>query len=116
MANKTLTPISIITNGDMSQASLTSPSTIIQWEDNVGMQVTWSGAPVGALAVQVSLDQINWVTIPSSAFNGTYPVPGTTTSPGFLDMNQLSASYIRLVYTKTSGTGTLNALLVAKGV
>jgi hypothetical protein len=116
MSNKSMTPISIITNGDMSLASLTSPSIPIQWEDNVGIQVTWSGSPVGAFAVPISLDQINWVTIPTSAFNGTYPVPGTTTSPGFLDMNQLSASYIRLVYTKVSGTGTLNALLVAKGV
>lgn len=116
MANKTLTPISIVTNGDMSTASLTSNVTPIQWEDNVGIQVTWSGSPVGTFAVQVSLDQINWATLPTSVFNGTYPVPGTTTSPGYLDLNQLSASYIRLVYTRGSGSGTLNALLVAKGV
>lgn len=116
MSTKTLTPIPVITNGDMSLASLTSIVPPIQWEDNVGLQLVWTGSPVGTFAVQVSLDQINWATIPASAFNGTYPVPGTTTSPGYLDLNQLSASYIRVVYTRTSGTGTLNVLMAAKGV
>lgn len=116
MANKTLTPISIVTNGDMSTASITSIVPPIQWQDNVGLQMVWTGSPVGAFAVQVSMDQSNWATIPSSAFNGTYPVPGTTTSPGYLDLNQLSAPYIRVVYTRTSGSGTLNILMDAKGV
>lgn len=116
MSTKTLMPIPIIINGDMSLASLTSITVPIQWEDNVGMQFVWIGSPVGTLAVQVSLDQINWSSIPTTAFSGTYPVPGTTTSPGYLDMALLSAAYIRVVYTKTSGTGTLNVLCVGKGV
>lgn len=116
MDGKTLLPIPIITAGDMSLASLTSTTLPLQFEDNVGLQFVWTGAPVGTIAVQVSLDQTNWTDIPSTAFVGTYPVPGTTTSPGYLDMALLSAAYMRVIYTRTSGTGTLNLMAVAKGV
>lgn len=115
MDGKTLLPISIVTNGNMS-GNITSTVVPLQYEDNVGIQLVWTGSPVGTFAVQVSLDQINWIDLPSTAFNGTYPVPGTTSSPAYLDMALMSAAYIRLSYTSTSGTGTLNALLVAKGV
>lgn len=116
MSTKTLLPIPIITNGDMSLTSLTSVTLPIQFEDNVGLQFVWTGAPVGTIAVNISLDQTNWTTIPSSAFVGTYPIPGTTTSPAYLDMALLSAAYMQVVYTKGSGTGSLNVLAVAKGV
>lgn len=116
MSNKTLFTNSIITAGDMSQTSLTSRVTKIQFEDNIGLQISWTGSPVGTLAVQVSADQISWISLPTSAFVGTYPVPGTSSSPGYLDINQTSAPFIRLVYTRSSGTGVLNALIVGKGV
>lgn len=116
MGNKSLRPIPIITNGDMSQASLASVTVPIQFEDNVGMQFVWTGSPVGTFAVQVCLDQVNWSTIPTSSFSGTYPVPGTTSSPGYLDIPLLSAAFVRVVYTKGSGSGTLNVLFVAKSV
>lgn len=116
MGNKSLRPIPIITNGDMSQASLTSIVVPIQFEDNVGMQFVWTGSPVGTFTVQVSLDQINWSTIPPTSFSGTYPIPGTTSSPGYLDMALLSAAFVRVIYTKSSGSGTLNVLCVAKSV
>lgn len=116
MGNMNLRPIPIITNGDMSTASLTSLPVPIQYEDNIGMQFVWTGAPVGTFAVQVSLDQVNWSTLPPDAFVGTYPIPGTTTSPGYLDISLLSAAYIRVVYTRSSGSGTLNVLCVAKGI
>lgn len=129
MDGKTITPISIITNGDMSQSSLTSSVVKMLFSDNVGIQFDWSGAPVGTLAVQVSLNYSTdpsgvvlnagtWCTIPAAAFSntGTYPVPGTTSSPGYLDIPLLSASAIRVVYTKGSGTGTLNVKLISKGV
>lgn len=115
MSDKTLLPIPIVTNGNMA-SNITSIVIPIQFEDNVGMQFVWTGSPVGTFAVQVSLDQTNWSTIPSTSFSGTYPVPGTTSSPAYLDMALLSAAYIRVVYTAASGSGTLNVLAVAKGV
>ena len=120
MSTKTLLPIPILTAGDMS-GNLTSKAIPLQFEDNVGLQFVWTGSPVGTIQVQVTLDDptgavVNWTTIPASAFVGTYPVPGTTTSPAYLDMALLSAAYMQVTYTATSGSGSLSIKAVAKGV
>lgn len=106
-----------ITNGDMSQATLTSAVTEIQFLDNIGIQANFTGSPVGVFAVQVSADYArdlsgvvqnpgNWITISSgTAVDG---------SPIYFDINQTSAPYIRLLYTRTSGSGTLNSFITAK--
>lgn len=106
-----------IANGDLSLASITSPVTCIRFLDNIGVQANFSGAPVGVLAIQVSADHNEdelgnvivagqWATIASSSMTGGSPI--------YFDLNQLSAPYLRLVYTKTSGSGTLNAFITAK--
>lgn len=107
-----------IVNGDMSQASITSAVTDIQFLDNIGIQLDFSGSPVGTFDVQISLnysiDNLSntvissgtWVTIASGSTSGGSPI--------FFDLNQLSAPFIRVVYTKTSGTGTLNSIISAK--
>lgn len=84
-------------------------------------EVTWSGStPVGTMDVQVSNDySINsdgsvrnaghWVTIPSlsTAITGN-------SGEGLFDIVQTGAYAIRLMYTPTSGTGTLQAFLNGK--
>lgn len=111
----------IITAGDMSLSSLTSTVTNIQYLDNVCIQLNFTGTPTGTFEVQVSLDHAqdsngnvtvagNWTALtldPSPSASGS----GSTT---FIDINQTSAPWIRVVYTKTSGTGTLNAFIGAK--
>lgn len=111
-----------ITNGDMSGASITSSITNIQFLDNVGVQLNWSGStPIGTIVVQVSADHAqdaegnvtvagNWISLPVSI-----SVSGNTGS-GYFDLNQLSSPWIRVVYTKTSGTGTLNGYVTGKEV
>lgn len=110
-----------IAAGDMSQATITSSVTNIQFLDNIGIQLTFTGAPVGTFEVQVSADYAqddngnvtnagNWTSItlsPSPAAAGS----GSTI---YIDMNQLSAPWIRVKYTKTSGTGTLNGYITGK--
>lgn len=121
-----------ITNGDMSAASITSPVTNIQFLDDVGCQFNFAGSPVGGFAIQVSADYAqdelgnvqsagNWVPLTFTYWNGTAFVTGTSIptsvgSPVYLDLALLSASWIRSVYTKVSGTGTLNAFVTAKSV
>ena len=107
----------------MASATLTSSVVEIRNQDNVGIQLSWTGTPVGTFAVQISINHAqdasgnvtvagDWVTLtlsPSIAAAGT-------PDSAIIDLNQMSASYIRVVYTRTSGTGTLNAYITAKGV
>lgn len=114
-------PYSVITNGDMS-GSLTSVVTIIQKLSMVSYSVSWAGtAPVGVITVQVSNDYSQnadgsvknsgtWNTL---VLSDDTPVSGAT-GVGFIDIDQTAAFAIRLVYTRTSGTGTLQATVNAK--
>jgi hypothetical protein len=119
-----------ISSGDMSTASITSAVTNIQWLDNIGIQLNWTGSPVGDFAVQISADYAqdqegnvtstgNWVPLTLTYLSGASmttatSIPTTVGSPIYLDLNQLSAPWIRVVYTKASGTGTLNGFITAK--
>lgn len=117
-----LQPMPVITNGDMSTATITSLVTIISNCSMVSYALSWSGtSPVGTISVEVSNDYSQngqgavsnagtWTPLTLSA--GT-SVSGNT-GTGFIDIVQSSAYAIRLKYTKTSGTGTLQATLKAK--
>jgi hypothetical protein len=103
--------------------SITSDPVEIKNQDNIGIQLHWTGAPVGAFDIEISSNYRedmegnvqnagNWVTLPLS--------PAITASgsadDAYIDLNQMSAMYMRIVYTRTSGTGSLDAYVVAKGV
>lgn len=116
-----LKPYLIVTNGNMASASITSSATNIQYLDNVCIELIFTGTPTGAFEVQGSVDYQqdangnitnagHWVpiTLPSS------PVASGVAGTILIDMNQLSFPYIRVVYTRTSGSGTLNAYIGAK--
>ncbi len=124
----TLRPHPVITNGDMSGdiiseptilQSLTSASYAVKWEDGI--------SPIGTLAVQMSDDYelgpsgqvVNagtWNTAPLSV-DGTYgtsiPVSGSADN-GFIDILGTAAYAVRLVFTATSGSGTMNAVITGK--
>ncbi len=112
--------------------SITGAVTSIQYLDDVGVQFSWSGSPVGTFSVEISADyardingnvtnQGNWVPIVFSYWNGSILVTGTSVptsvgSPVYFDLALLSAPWIRPVYTSASGTGTLTAVITAKEV
>lgn len=114
-------PHLVITNGDMS-GNITSTPTIIQKLSMISYDISWTGtAPVGAMSVQVSntysvnsdgtvRNAGNWTTLTLSA---PTPVSGATGN-GFIDVDATGAFAMRLVYTRTSGTGTMNATITAK--
>lgn len=121
-----------ITNGNMASASVTSSVSNIQFVDDVGYQFNFTGSPVGTIAIQVSADYSqdelgnvtnagNWIPLTLTYWNGSVfttstSIPTSVGSPVYLDLALLSASWIRSVYTKTSGTGTINAFITAKSV
>lgn len=126
-----LLPVKTITDGDMSTASLTSLVTEIQYLDDIAIQLDWTGAPVGTFAIQVSstfkrYDPTNkitaagtWTPLVLTYWNGSIfvtdtSIPTSVGSPIFLDLALLSAPFVRIVYTKGSGTGTLQCTISGK--
>lgn len=103
-------PIQIITACDMSTTSCTSLSLDMTNSRDFAIQAVFSGAPVGTLKLQVSNDigdcanATNWMDYTNTS-------QAVTSSGNFL-WNVASGNYhcVRAVYTKTSGTGTLNAV------
>lgn len=104
-------------------ATFTSTPVEIKLQDNVGVELIWTGTPVGTFNIQVSMNyQVdmfgnvtnvgNWVTLTLN--------PGITASGAgdvaYIELNQLSAPYIRLQYVRTGGAGTVDGYVTAKGV
>jgi hypothetical protein len=110
-----------ITAGDMSQATITSKITDITFLDNMALQMDWTGTPVGTFTIYGSLNYAqdlfgnvtnpgNWVPITFS----TAPVATGSAGDILINLNQLSFPYLKVIYTKTSGTGVLNAYISGK--
>lgn len=114
-------PTSVITNGNMA-SNITSEVTITQMLSMISYDISWAGtAPVGEMSVQFSNSYSknadgtvrnagNWTTVPLST-------PATVTGAtgnGFIDIDVTGAYAVRLVYTATSGTGTMQAIVNAK--
>lgn len=112
-----------ISDGDMSSSSIISSVSNIEFLDNIGVQLVWAGSPTGQFEVQVSMDYDqdnngnvinagNWVSVTLS--NSLTYVSTAVGSPIYIDLNQLSAPWIRVKYTRASGSGTLQAYVCAK--
>lgn len=117
--------VQIITSGDMS-GSLTSIGIDLQQLVLGSVQAVWSGgsSPVGDLTLEVSNDIVqvslgtnpaanvsNWITYTGS----TQSVSGNTGSAMY-NITDMGYRWLRLKYTRTSGSGTLNAIFFGKGV
>lgn len=110
-------------------ANITSAPTILQGLSIVAYSFSWTGTtPVGTMSVQVSNDYAvnpvgvvvnagTWTTVPIMLSNGSIstsaPVTGNT-GTGFFDVSLTGAYASRVVYTFTSGTGTLAATICGK--
>lgn len=123
----TFRPYTVITSGSMA-GDLTSDVTVLQSLSRFSYQVTWTGTtPVGTLSVLGSNDySLNpdgsvlnagtWTAItldvdgqPSS----TVDVSGNSGS-GILNVTDLNCYAVKLFYDRSSGTGTLNAVINAR--
>jgi hypothetical protein len=110
----------LVEAGDLS-SDFISRALEIKYMDNIGIQLKWTGNPVGLFSVQVSAnykEDINhnvinpgdWVSIPASPLITGNGVPDLA----YIDINELSSLYLRIKFTRTSGTGVLNCIAVGK--
>jgi len=120
-------PFPVIVDGDMT-LTLTSEPTILEMLTVGSYSYSWVGvAPVGAISFEVSNDYSidpsgevknagTWTTLYFTLDGATVvnsaPVTGNTGN-GIIDWST-GAYAIRTVYTPTSGTGTLQALVKCK--
>lgn len=118
--NAPLEPYPVFTAADLS-ADATSEVTGIKYQDNICYQCSLTGAPVGILYVQGSIDYVpgayntspprnagNWVNITSATISAADDV--------IFDLNQIPLPYIRLFYDSTSGSGAIDAIVAGKKV
>lgn len=99
------------TNASMA-GNLTSPSISLLNTDKLAIQAVFVGAnaqvPSGTFTLQVTNDQTTWTTIAGSA--------STVSAAGDIMWNivDLGYPYVRVVYTRTGGDGTLNCTVFTK--
>jgi hypothetical protein len=104
------TPKKIITDGDMS-SDVTSQVMHLRIFDNIGLQVGWSGSPVGTFTVEASNNDTDYAELVMDAMT-----TANSPNPFLISINQFPYRTLRLKYTATSGSGTLNAWGSAKGL
>jgi hypothetical protein len=109
----------IITAGDCAEATVTSSIVNIEFLDNISIQCNLTGSPVGTLAVQASADHeedANGNVSAAGNFVTTYTAAISASGNILFDLNQISSPFIKVLYTKTSGTGAINAFVAGKMV
>lgn len=100
----------LIVDGDMS-SNITSPSSNILYQDRAGYQLVWTGTPVGTFSVEVSNDETTWTELTlTTAITG-----GGAADNAFIDV-ETAAKYVRVVWTASSSTGTLQAHITSKSI
>jgi hypothetical protein len=122
MAYNILAPVVVFE--DVSMAStVTSEVVHTKFQDNIGIQLDWTGTPTGTFAIQISSNHLEsspgvvqvpgtWVTLPLSPAIAATGAADTA----YIDLNQMSAQYVRVVYARTGGTGVLNGIVVGKAI
>lgn len=95
-------------SGDMS-GSISSSGIRLDQVEVYGVQAVFTGSPVGTLKLQESNDGTNWDDVTSSekSVSAAGSESWENDSPGL--------ELVRIVYTRTSGTGTLVVIFNGKG-
>jgi hypothetical protein len=87
----------------------TSESTNTQFFDRVCYALDWTGSAEGTILVQGSVDNVNFSNLDMNPI-----VMNAEDDSAVIDIQTTSLPYVRLSYTSTAGTGTLNAVISGK--
>lgn len=124
MSNRSnLPPYKVLSQGDLSQATVTTTPTDVRNQDNVMYQFNVTGAAAaGTIDIQVSNDYVppttpggtpqnagTWTSL-GSAYQATVAGAGT----GVIMLTQIEAPFTRALFTKTSGSGNMDAYVSGK--
>lgn len=94
--------------------SVTGAAYKVRWHPYLGVQFSWTGTPTGTISLEVSNaaspGASDWTALTISGLVH----PSGSAGSHYIEL-QLSATWIRAVYTRTSGSGTLTARISGKG-
>lgn len=79
--------------------------------DNDGLEITWSGTPVGTIQVMCSISGSVFYAL---TFNPALTQPSGAPGGYLVDLNQVPFRYIMIQYTNTSGSGSITTYFSAK--
>lgn len=87
----------------------------VTYQDDLGLQISWTGAPVGKIDIMMSVSGD-----PADYFAITLPVGMTQpsgTPDGYLfELNECPYPNYKIAYTRTSGTGNLTVWICGKEI
>lgn len=110
MPYKNILNVKMVDAGDMS-SSITSSAIDLSSTQGFSIQAYWSGSPSGSFQLEVSNNLgSTWAVYQDS--DVTLPVAGNQI---FWNVSEVHFDQVRLVYTATSGSGTLTAWINCKG-
>lgn len=102
-------------SGDMS-ADIISPITPIDNIDQICYDVAWTSSnAIGVISVQGSVTGLD-ADFKDLTFNPVLAQPASNNGAYLINLALIPFPYIRLKYTRTSGTGALTVYLSAKGL
>lgn len=106
---KVIEPFHFLTNQSLGTSFVTS-AVDVRYMDRVCFEVIWTTSDgVGSIIPQATSDNVNWVNL------DMLPITMASANDfGIFDIEVTSTPKIRLSYTRTSGTGTLNGYVSAK--
>jgi hypothetical protein len=94
-------------------ADIIGPTTSTEKFDNIMLQVQWTSADaVGVISIQVSTDGTQWDDI---TFDPALTQPASNNGQYSILLAAMPNTLIRPKYTRTSGSGTMQIRLSAKG-
>lgn len=100
-------------SGSMA-ASIVGPSTILDKVDQVCFQVSWTSSnAVGTVSVQGS---VNGIDFDDLTFATPLAQPSSNNGRYLINLALIPFTYIRVKYTRASGTGAMEVYMSVKGV
>lgn len=79
--------------------------------DSIGLEVSWTGTPVGTIQIMASNSGISFYAL---TFSPVLTQPGGSAGGYVIDLQLYPFKYVMLQYTNSTGTGVLNAWMQAK--